>query len=47
VLERERHDTIIIGAGPCGFTVAKELAKKDRDVLVLEKIIIGKMRRDR
>ena len=43
----ERHETIIIGAGPCGLMVAKELAKKDRDVLVLEKIIIGKMRRDR
>jgi Dehydrogenases (flavoproteins) len=33
----EKHDTIIIGAGPGGLTAAKELAKKDRDVLVLEK----------
>jgi flavin-dependent dehydrogenase len=33
----EKHDTIIIGAGPGGLTAAKELAKKDRDVLVLER----------
>jgi Dehydrogenases (flavoproteins) len=33
----ERHETIIIGAGPGGLTAAKELAKKDRDVLVLER----------
>jgi len=43
----ERHDAIIIGAGPGGLTAAKELAKKDRDVLVLERIRSGKMRRDR
>ena len=33
----EKHETIIIGAGPGGLTAAKELAKKDRDVLVLER----------
>ena len=42
----EKHDTIIIGAGPGSLTVlknqrflstAKELTKKDRDVLILEK----------
>ena len=33
----EKHDVIIVGAGPGGLTAAKELAKKDRDVLVLER----------
>jgi flavin-dependent dehydrogenase len=37
MIKMEKHDTIIIGAGPGGLTAAKELAKKDRDVLVLER----------
>jgi len=33
----EKHEIVIIGAGPGGLTAAKELAKKDRDVLLLER----------
>ena len=33
----EKHDVVIVGAGPGGLTAARELAKKNKDVLVLEK----------
>ena len=33
----EKHEVVIVGAGPGGLTAAKELAFKDKDVLVLEK----------
>jgi flavin-dependent dehydrogenase len=33
----EKHEVAIVGAGPGGLTAAKELAFKDKDVLVLEK----------
>jgi len=33
----EKHDVVIVGAGPAGLTAAKILAENDKDVLVLEK----------
>jgi flavin-dependent dehydrogenase len=33
----EKYEVLIVGAGPGGLTAAKELAFKDKDVLVLEK----------
>ena len=32
----ENHDYIIVGSGPGGATVAKELSQKKRKVLILE-----------
>ena len=36
----EKHDIVIVGAGPGGLTAAKKLAKKDKDVLVLENVLL-------
>jgi len=33
----KNYDYIIVGAGPCGLTIAKELSKKNKNVLVLER----------
>ena len=36
-VKQDGWDVIILGTGPSGATVAKELAKKKRSVLILEK----------
>ena len=33
---RNKYDTIVVGTGPGGATIAKELAEKSQDVLILE-----------
>jgi len=35
-----KYDLIIIGAGPAGLTLAKELSETDLKILVLDKKII-------
>jgi geranylgeranyl reductase len=34
----EKHDVVVVGAGPAGLTAAKILAENGKDVLVLEKL---------
>jgi len=37
-MERERFDSIVVGAGPAGSTVAKVMAENGMDVLLLERL---------
>lgn len=36
-LKNEHYDVIVIGSGTCGATIARELAKKKKKVLILER----------